>query len=448
MAIVAKVRYYLILPVRWHRLRRCVRLTLLPNNGEGEYHKKLGRGRSMTTSVLQTFLRTSLLDLGADDSRLNKLLAAASKLADEFARTPVSAIPVFLAAIKFNADECGDAFDRVAAAIEQEWNTYQSAFQSGNATTLYRAVALQALVEAIALQPALGTAVTLLLKNFSPWLQFGKGELVINILSDAAKQAFQAECAAEMADNPNARPLLTAAVKAPKVDRAALQKRLEAASGPSNRAGQPTENANGSWPNEGQPWSLNFSDHMTKILGDYFDFAISKAAEMDTKNHGAIATKFNGDSSADENHRHSTNLLWWRQALYSATAEVPYRELTSVDAAVYAVVDLSKLVPPACEPAVHSFLAEAILSLAPGKEMLGVGEILNADKRATELLLGLVENAPTAGLVMAALKQKDAAGVFVKPSLQVHEWAVWLLRELLALQAIELAEPIPEKADK
>ena len=402
----------------------------------------------MTGSVLQTFLRTNLLDLGADDSRLQKLLAAATELADELARSPASAIPILLAAIKFDENDCGGAFERVAAVIEQEWNTYQSAFQGGTATTLYRAVALQALVEAIELQPALGTAVTLLMQNLAPWLQFGKCEPVINILLDAAKRAFQAECTAGMADKPGAKAPLTAAVKAPKVDRAALQKRLEAASGPANRAGKPNEKPNANWPNEGPPWSYNFSDHMTTLLGDYLDFAISKAAEMDTKNHGAVATKFNVGTGADENLKRSTKLLWWRQALYSATAEEPYRNLPPLDAAVHAVVDLSELIPPACEPAVYSFLAEAILSLAPGQEKLDLAEILNADKRATVLLLGLVKNEPTAGLVMAALKQQVAAGVIVQPSLPLHQWAVWLLRELLALQAIEIAEPIAEKASK
>lgn len=402
----------------------------------------------MTTSVLQTFLRTSLLDLGADDSRLNKLKAASTELANEFARSPASAIPVLLAAVKFDDDECGGAFDRVAAVIEQEWNTYQSAFQSGTATTLYRAVALQALVEAIELQPALGTAVTLLMQNLAPWLKFGKFEPVINILLDAAKRAFQDECTAGMADNLDAKPPLTAAVKAVKVDRPALQKRLEAASGPSNRAGLPNEKPNISWPNEGQPWSHNFADQMTALLGDYVDLAISKAAEMDTKNHGAVATKFNGGTDADENLKRSTKLLWWRQALYSATAEEAYRNLPPLDAAVHAVVDLSELISPASEPAVYSFLAEAILSLAPGQVKLDLGEILNANKRATVLLLGLVENEPAAGLVMAALKKQDVAGVIVQPSLLLHQWAVWLLRELLALQAIETAEPIPEKAVK
>ena len=203
---------------------------------------------------------------------------------------------------------------------------------------------------------------------------------------------------------------------------------------------------NVSWPNEGPPWSYNFSDQMTTLLGDYVDLAISKAAEMDTKNHGAVATKFNSGTNADENLKRSTKLLWWRQALYSETAEKPYRNLLTLDAAVHAVVDLSDLISPACEPAVYSFLAEAILSLAPGQKKLDLGEILNADERARALLLGLLENEPAAGLVMAALKQQDAAGVIVQPSLLLHQWAVWLLRELLALQAIETAEPIPEKA--
>lgn len=73
----------------------------------------------MPASILQTYLRLHLLDLGGDDSRLHKLKAAASELAGGFAEAPATALPVFLATLR--PDEgVGDAFANVGGAIERQ----------------------------------------------------------------------------------------------------------------------------------------------------------------------------------------------------------------------------------------------------------------------------------------------------------------------------------------
>lgn len=397
----------------------------------------ISKGRAMTAAVLRTFLRLSLLDLGAEDERLAKLSEAATQLSNEFSENPASAIAAFLSVIKFDESSDSGTFTKAAAAIEQEWNTYQGAFRDGTATTLYRAVTLQALVNAVEAQSTIGTAIWLLMQNFEPWLRPGKYEPVIKMLRDASKQAFETESAAEMAESSSTKAALAAAAKAIKVERASLKKRLEAASGPSNRDGEQIDKANGNWPQDGPAWSYNFSDHMTAILGDYIDYAVTKAAELDAKNHGVVASRFGSIADVDQNLKRSTNLLWWRQALYSDAAQKPYRDLSPLDATIYAVVDLSKLIPPAYEPAVHSLLAEAVLSVVSSQEEQDLKDVLQVNEHAMQCLLKLTNEAPHSGLVIAALQKRSETDCICQPSLPLHKWAVLLLRELLALQATD-----------
>jgi hypothetical protein len=398
-------------------------------------------------AILQTYLRLNLLELGGDDSRLQKIEAAASELADDLAAAPGKALPIFLATLRSD-QEVGDAFTDVAGAIENHWSTYHGAFQGGTAITLYRAVTLQALVEAIAMQPVLGTAISLLMRNFGPRLEFGKNKSAIALLVDAADAAFDAESEESKPRPVEQKPIVPTVVKPSKYDRAALQKRIDAAVGPSNRAGQACENPNPQWPNSGNPWSYDFSDRLTALLADYWDDALTKASQMDTKNLGAIGNNLREVVTQNEpGLKRATSLLWWRQALYSESAERPYRELEPTDTVVHAVIDLSELIPAAYERALESFLMEAIFSLLPSQDEITEGELLKVAPTASSALRDAVGSEAPGGLLLSAIIQNNAAAAIARASLPPQKLAVWLLRELKALRALKCPKPVPEKKE-
>ncbi len=394
------------------------------------------------TTILQTYLRHNLLDLEGEDGRLLKLNAASTELADTLARAPVIALPVFLAVLR--PDEAvGDSFKPVATAIENNWTTYQGAFRDGKALTLYRAVALQAIVEAIRMQPVLGTAISLLMRNFGPCLEIGKNKDAFGILVSTADAAFasQVEESQPIAHSVT----VPKAAKVNKFDRAVLQKRIEAAVGPQDRAGQASQNPNAHWPNAGNPWSYEFADRMTAILGDYLDSVWTKAFENDAKYIEAI-NQLNLVSSqkASVSERISL-LLWWRQALYSESAAKPYRELQVSDAVIHAVLDISALIPVPYHRSLESFLSEAVLSLMPSHEELAGRELLQVGPPAVAELRAVNESGAPSGLLLSAIVQNDADARVVETALPPHRWAVWLLRELKALQALMNPKPVPEK---
>jgi len=400
----------------------------------------------VTQSILITYLRLNLLELDGDDTRLHKLGAAASELADDFARTPEDALPVFLACLK-NDDDDSSAFDGVANAIGNHWVTYNGAFKNGTPTTLYRAVTFQALVEAIEIQPVLGTAISLLMRNLGPYAEIGKNRVALDLLVQASDAAYQIEYAESMGPRPGKAPIAPPAAKPVKASRADLKKRLEAAVGPHNRDNEPGKDPNPNFPNANNLWSHDFSDRLTTILADYIDSANRWASDLDATNLQASTNSVGAFVTAHANRlQNATSLLWWRQALYSESAEQTYRELLPAEAVVHAVVDLAALTPPAYERALESFLIETILSVIPSQEEVAVEEFQKLASKASSALSSSIEYVPPTGLLLSAITRPDSA-THQQVSLPWSKWAVWLLREIKAMQALENPREVPERED-
>lgn len=403
----------------------------------------------MTTSVLQTFVRESLIELDGDDTRLVKLQAAATALADACASGPIAtAFPLLFAALRPEDAPTDGSFEDVADVIEEHWSTYKSVFKDGRATTLYRAVALQAIFEAIENAPALGTAIALLLRNLRSELVTGKYEPAIKIMVNAAEEAFASERQSGTTAAAKVDAALAAAAKTIKIDRTNLKKRIEATAGPHDRQGQPLESSNQHWPNAGNPWSYEFSDRMTAIIGDYVDMAIAESAKLDARNHGAVGTSLTAISRIDPALKRSASLLWWRQALYSESAGKPYRALPRADAVVHAVIDLAAQIPPAYEPALDSFLMEAILALNLNDEAMGSGAVLEVLPLARDKVDEALQYKAPAGLMISALLDGEPSSLIAAPLLPPHLWAVWLIRELLALRAVEGLQAASDESEE
>jgi|SRR5450830_25617 len=392
----------------------------------------------MSAEVLQAFMQVSLIDLDGEDTRLEKLQAASAALADEFSARPISmAIPALVAVLRDDDKNPVDAFDDTARAIGGHWSTYQSVFRDGKANTLYRGVALQALVAAIDKEPSLGTAIALLTRNFATAVELGKYATPIGLLVDAAETAFAEERGALAVPAQGISTVLPSAVKATKVDRSKLLNRIEAAVGPHNRAGTAGENPNPHWSNVGNPWSHDFSDRLMPIIADHIDLAIAEAAKFDEKNQQGVASSIAALGTIDPTIQRSMRLLWWRQSLYSNSADKSYRELGGAEAVIHAVADLASHLPDAYERAVDSFLSEMILALGLGNDAQGIGALQRAEAQARTSLEECLTFQSPSGLVMTGVLQQDGVAPICSPTLTYQGWAVWLLRELMALRAVQ-----------
>lgn len=403
----------------------------------------------MPAEVLQIFSRFNLIEFGGDDTRLEKLEAAATALMKGYTEDLQQAISVFLALTSPASGADPATLEHVGTAIEQEWSTYHGAYQDGKADMVFRGVAMQALVEAIEVQPALGIAISLLMRNLGPYMEVGKNKPAFDILVATANTAFAAERDVALAQaTGDLSHELSPPTRISKFDKSILKTRIEAAVGPHNREGKTAgDTPNQHWPNAGNPWSFDFSDRLTAILSDYLDAAGNRGVEAAAKNHAAVGESL--DALANKlvpGKRSSIALLWWRQALYSETADLPYRELAPLDAAVHAVVDLGDLIPPAYERALESFLIEAMLSFSVQATEFEIKDFSAVSSKASLSLRNAVQGDLPEGLLLTSLALGKGALPVSAPKLTAQKWAVWLLRELAALKALEAAPEIVEES--
>lgn len=425
----------------------------------------------MQRSVLQDFLRLRLLDIGAEDSRLDKLHKVCEELAQRFSAEPRTALPPLLAAIDPTSADA-PALLAIGSVVEKHWPTYRSAFQ-GEPITVYRATVLEAVMRAMEQQGVLAVAVKLLGENILPHLSVGREQEPISVLLAHAKSIttirLEEQWPAQtgpVSITPLAAPPIPAAKKA---DPNTWFLPVVASAGPgTNKTGvtmPPSPNPN--WPNNGAQWSYDFADRIAPVFADVYDKAVAAAGKNSAQAIQALGNsmvakfeEFLRTESARAAQMHtSSRLLWWRQALYSESALAPYRKLSPPLIALHMALDLAELLPEVYPPAVESLLYEAVHA-ATGQdcsEPIAMGELLEEQRQA--LQVAAVESldkyrtpSESHTLFVQALANSYAAS---KPELQrlcvnpetkmkLGDWAIWLLREVKALEALTFPDDIEQ----
>jgi hypothetical protein len=422
----------------------------------------------MKTSVLQEFLNLRLLNIGADDSRLEKLRAACHELAQRYAAEPKIAMAPLLA----SWDPCAGldpALVAVGELLQKHWPTFRGAFQD-EPLTLYRAIVLEAVMLAMEQQGTLAVAVSLVGANVLPHLHVGQEERILSKVLERA-QSITSDRLTELWPT-QSEPGPVASLKLPALT--ALKNtspdtwfpQVAAAAGQgTNRQGVSLEDPNPYWSNQPQHWSYEFADRMAPILADVHDKAANAALKGSAQALKAlgesIATKLNdflrSEQARSNQLNTSSRLLWWRQALYSETAAAPYRKLEASLIAIHMAYDLADLLPEVYPPAVESLLFEAVRAAAGahGEEEIAMSDLLDAQRQSARISAceWLKEQRTTSegrGLFIQALADSGATGKAELPRLGVDmeikmslgDWAIWLLREVKAIDALSSPDEV------
>lgn len=426
----------------------------------------------MGTSLLQEFLSSRLLDIGAEDSRLEKLENTCGELAKTYATNPQSALPPLMAAWDPSAGE-DPSLLLIGSVLQNHWPTYRGAFK-GKPLTLYRAVVLESVMRAMESQGVLAVAVSLIAANILPQLKVGQEARILDILvgrADAITAERLEQAWPEQSSPTNLAPLNVPAIKTlGKIDENAWFAQVAAASGPNtNKEGVTLANPNPHFPNQAQHWSWEFASRMAPILSDVHDRAAANTLQVvKTAFKGladAVAAKLNEFLQAEQvrsNQREAASrLLWWRQSLYSQTAEKPYRKLPAALVAWHMALDMSDLLPEVYPPAVESLLFESVRAAtgAQGEAEITLKELLQVDGAPSQLsqLTWLTEQRTTASrtLLVQALANSYGAGSAELAKLGVDaelkmlpgDWAIWLLREIKALETLAAPDEVEQPAE-
>jgi hypothetical protein len=396
------------------------------------------------------FLNAGLINVGGDDAKLEKLRETAVYLAEALKNAPSKAPSFALIAFDPDAPAEDPVIKEAVDALQKRWATYVNTF-SGT--------------------PVFVTSA----RNALPFKEAGNERAIwAEVIGDIERRV-DARAEAEWATPETINvPTITfqppaaiqVSISQTSIDQAALAKKFEAAAGPQSPKG-PT-GGNPHWPQNQANWVGEFGTRLAVAVTEALD-AVAKGSEIkpidlsDPLKGLANSVSAHVDetlkavSTATAGLERRTNLIWWKQTLYSPSARVSYRAMPAYVAAALMAFDLHRQVPTFSPASVAAFLHEAVLSLPSLKldesrpirdlvtEASSADEIAPLRQAAAELVPKPIGRGPLLGLIghgTGESKLDDRAfralvGVPAATGLRVPEWATWLFRELQAARAAQ-----------
>jgi hypothetical protein len=434
----------------------------------------------MSEDVLLRFLSNGLIDVGGDDAKLEKLRATAGDLAGALTKTPAKAAPFALVAFDPQAPASDPVVKETIEALKNRWATYVNTF-SGTPIAVVRAILLDALAQAAAVDDRIGVAFVTSARNALPFMEVGEEKAiwvdVIGIVEDKVDARAESEWAtpASITVPPmsfEAPPGLKAQLTPAKAKRDVLTTKMQAAAGP--QSGNTPTGGNQFWPhNNPAQWAAEFGNRMSQAVAETVEGVVANTAisgieisEPLQQLVTAVSTYVNGTlnavSGATAGLQRRTNLLWWKEALYSPSTRVSYRDLAPEAAAALMAFDLYRQVPTFSPASVSAFLCEAVLTLpaADPEPSYAICDLATRARQTAELaplraagaemlppahgrgpLLALIAH-PHVPANLSGREFRNLVGTPPDAPLSLPGWATWLFRELQAARAAtEGSEP-------
>ena len=418
----------------------------------------------MSDSVLLRFLSGGLINVGGDDTKLEKLKATSSGVAGMLKKHP-SRVPNY-ALIAFDPEAPPDdpVILEVLGILQEVWPTYVNTFASTPVQVL-RAIILDALVSSAQEDERVAVAVAACARNVLPFMETGN-ELsiwvdVVDKIEDSVDRRAEEEWSTPAdIDIPAFATNAIAPIKvgnlAVKVDRESFKQSLTAAA---QGIGQYV-------PHNPGVWAQNFGNSLADPIGELLDkiSANAKVSAVDissplqelgnaVSSYVSSAVKAFGTATTGLQRR--TNLIWWKQSLYSLSKRKSYRAFPRTVAASLMAFDLYQQIPMFSPASVSAFLEEAIHSLPESKDPIGrplkeiVAEacidpsvdVLRAE--ASKLFAAPNGRSPILALIghssghasFSDLDLRKIVGVSPDVCIADAQWASWIFRDLQAGRA-------------
>lgn len=424
----------------------------------------------MSDQILLRFLSAGLIDVGGDDAKLEKLRETASDLAAALKQTPSKASSFALIAFDPASPVDDPVIKEVSDALKARWPTYINTF-SGTPMLVLRALLLDALVQASA-DEKVGVAFVTSARNVLPFIEANNEQEIWAeaVLEIERRVDSRAEVEWATPDSINAPDLKFSATPVVELAPPALSINTERLTAALTAATTPTgNNANRYWVQRNpQEWGGDFGQLAAQAISDAID-AAAEDAQPDPidiseplKVLSQAVSSYVRDtlklvSAATVGLQRRTNLIWWKETLYSPSARVSYRALPASTVGALMALDLHQQVPTFSPVSVAAFLSETVLSLAsvdPDKKQ-SVRELVGEAVESAELsplravarqhipqpggrgpiLALLAEHEGT--LAIDDIQFRARVGVPADTALTISEWAAWIFRELQAARATQ-----------
>ena len=424
----------------------------------------------MTQEYLLTFLEHGVIDLGGDDNKLEKLRSTAKDLASTLQNAPANTIRYTLVAADPNVLSTDPTIVEAMQALRTQWTTVANAYKSGNPVAILRAILLEALIQSAREDDSIAVAFVNTARNALTYSESSPESPVWKTAVSEIETKVDARAESEWAtpEMITVAPLRYTAPdseeleqEAPVVDRDALTKKIHSAAGPWGSV----EPKNPHQFNNPQAWANSFADLMAPAIADVIDEIaedlipepvdlsgpLSALAKAVTGHVGKALASFSGATAGLQRR---TNLLWWKESLYSPSAHESYLDLPAFEAAALMALDLHQQVPSYSPASVSAFLKEAIRCL-PTNEEQEFSKLLHEARTADFMqpfrtLAAEYSPSPTGrgpllsliGYPQSANIEDTAAllafsGIDSQRKLDPIAWGVYLFRELQSARGIQ-----------
>ncbi len=427
----------------------------------------------MDQEYLMSFLEMGAINLNSDDSKLEKLRTAAKDLSAALRKAPAKTANFTMVAADPSVPPGDPVLEEAMGALRKRWETVANAF-AGRPVTVLRAVLLDAIVQAAREDDAIAVAFVNSARNALAHAETADEapiwrEAVSEIETKVDARAETEWATPEMISVEPLKYTPPAPGKVefepPVVDRPTLTVKVHSAAGPWG-ANNPNQHQPQHNP---QAWSQEFATKMSVAIAETLDAMaeelapapadlstpLTSLAKAVTAHVEAALASFSGATAGLQRR---TNLLWWKEALYSPSAHESYLEMPVFQASALMALDLHEQVPTYSPASVSAFLKEAIRCLPIEPDSQGSGQrdvatlVQDAKTAAVmhpfRVLAAQYVPAPAGRgplLSLIAHAQEPAAadttslralgGVDASATMTPAEWGTFLFRELQAARA-------------
>ncbi|MDC7698006.1 GTPase-associated system all-helical protein GASH [Vogesella indigofera] len=427
----------------------------------------------MEQEFLLKFLEIGAIDLNGDDNKLDKLRSTAKDLSATLRKAPSKTASFTMVAADPNIAATDPTVEEAMAALRKQWVTVANAF-SGRPVGVLRAILLDAIVQAARTDDAIAVAFVNTARNALAHTETSDEAEIWREAVSEIETKVDARAEAEWAtpemitvDLLQYTPPAPVSMdyEAPTVDQSGLKAKIHSAAGPWGPS-SPNQNSPANNP---QAWSQDFATKMSVAIAEELDGMAEELAPAPVDLSGPLsalakAVSAHVDkalasfSAATAGLQRRTNLLWWKEALYSPSAHASYLELPPFEASALMALDLHKQVPTYSPASVSAFLRETIRCLPVEEGNQGNGERdvadLLRDARITVFmqpfralaaqyapapvgrgpLLSLIGHPQDSGAI-EAVTLRALGGVDTSTKMTPSEWGTHLFRELQSARA-------------
>jgi hypothetical protein len=430
---------------------------------------------SFGDEVILRFLEIGIVDVGADDTKLEKIRLAVADLVASVKADPSRTQKYTMVAADPDIRASDPVIVEAMAVLKKHWITVSNTFQA-TPTAIIRAMLVDALVQAARKDDGVAVAFVNTARNTLPYSQVANErpiwlDVVAEIESLVDKRAEFEWSTPETISVPNFafQPPAQSAQEVPEIaiDRDALNASLLGATGPHAQGSNPH------YPhNNPQPWGIEFAKRASKGIADAFNEALADL-NIEPIDIGqplsALCTAINDhlDSTLASFSRSTaglqrrTSLLWWKESMYSPSARAGYRDFPAFSAAALMAVDLHTQLPTFSPASVAFFLSEAI-QILPTVQNAGETEVKNIieevrtvealdylRRAASELVASPAGRTPLIAVLgfpeitgeIDDTKLQELVGMPVGYKMSPIEWGAYIFRELQAARAAKSSKP-------